>query len=167
MPSTPHTRVHSSAYGCITIPFLLLAILPLAWGARAQWGKGELLRRGEIVSGHVTELRFVAGNPSSGQQSSRRGQARGQSPVVTYTTRAGAQHSAIGSVNRFPAPWAVGDAVDVVYDPASPDHADLRTELAGWSLWFAIWCAVAALPATIALLPIALRLRQPPAGPAA
>ena len=122
------------------------------------------MRGGEVVSGRVTELRFVASNPAAGQQSSRGGQARGESPVVAYTTRAGEQRSMIGSVNRYPAPWKIGDTVDVVYDPANPDRADLRTEVAGWRLWFGIWCAVAVLPAAFAMVPIVLRLRQRPPG---
>jgi hypothetical protein len=155
------TRVHASAFGCITLPFLLIAIVTLAWGARTQWANGELARNGEVVRGRVIELRFVASNPAIVESGSRgSGNARGESPVVTFTTRAGEERSVVGSVNRRPAPWAVGDAVEVVYDPANPSHADLRTEVAGWRLWFGIWCAVAALPAAIACLPIALTLRQ-------
>jgi hypothetical protein len=66
----------------------------------------------------------------------------------------------VGSVNRYPAPWAVGETVEVVYDPANPHRADLRTEVAGWHLWIAIWCLVAAVPAMIGFLPIALLIRQ-------
>ena len=159
-PAHKPTPVHASAYGCITVPFLLLAVLILGWGARNQWTNGALMRGGEVVSGRVTELRFVASNPAAGQQSSRGGQARGESPVVAYTTRTGERRSMIGSVNRYPAPWKIGDTVDVVYDPANPDRADLRTEVAGWRVWFGIWCAVAVLPAAFAMVPIVLRLRQ-------
>ncbi|MEO8482344.1 MAG: DUF3592 domain-containing protein [Acidobacteriota bacterium] len=159
-PSGPPTPVHPSAFVLITVPFLLIALIPLAWGARAQWARGELARHGEVVPGRVTELRFVASNPSAVQQSSRGGLARGESPVVAFTTRAGEDRVVVGSVNRRPAPWVVGGAVEVVYDPADSNHADLRTEVAGWSFWFGIWCAVAALPAAIACLPIALWLRQ-------
>jgi Protein of unknown function (DUF3592) len=155
------TPVHASAFGCITVPFLLVAILPLAWGARMQWANGELARNGEVVPGRVIELRFVASNPAV-TESPRGGggNARGESPVVTFTTRAGEERSVVGSVNRRPAPWAVGEVVDVVYDPANPSRADVRTEVAGWRLWFGIWCAVAALPAAIACLPVALKLRE-------
>ena len=154
-PNETPTPVHASAFGCITVPFLLMAILPLAWGARTQWANGTLARNGEVVPGRVTELRFVASNPSV-----KLGKGAGQSPVVTFTTRAGEERSMVGSVNRYPAPWTIGDVVDVVYDPANPSRADLRTELAGWVLWFAIWCAVAAVPLAIACLPFALVLRQ-------
>ncbi len=155
------TRVQPNAFGCITLPFLLIAMIPLAWGARAQWAKGELARIGDVVPGRVIELRFVASNPAvvgSGTRGS--GTARGESPVVTFTTRAGEERSVVGSVNRRPAPWVVGDVVEVVYDPANPSRADLQTEVAGWRLWFGIWCAVAALPAAIACLPVVMMLRQ-------
>jgi hypothetical protein len=153
------TRVHGSAFGCITIPFLLIAIVTLAWGGRTQWANGVLARTGDVVPGRVIELRFVASNPSAGE-STRGGRARGESPVVTFTTRAGETRSVVGSVNRHPAPWAVGQVVEVVYDPANPSRADLRTEVTGWRLWFGIWCAVAAVPAAIACLPFVLLLRQ-------
>ena len=80
--------------------------------------------------------------------------------MVTFTTHAGEERSAVGSVNRYPAPWAVGEMVAVVYDPTNPSRADVRTEVAGWRLWFGIWCAVAALLAAIACLPIVLMYRQ-------
>ena len=149
------TRVQRSAYGCITVPFLLIAVIPLAWGARAQWANGVLARTGEVVPGRVTELRYVASNTSA-----RRGRGSPQSPVVAYTTRAGEARSVVGSVNRYPAPWAVGDTAAIVYDPANPARADLLTEVSGWMFWFAIWCAVALVPLAIASLPIVLKLRE-------
>jgi len=157
--ATP-TPVHASAFGCITVPFLLIAFLPLAWGARTQWANGELARNGDVVTGRVSELRFVASNPAVVESTRGSGNARGESPVVTFTTRAGEPRSVVGSVNRHPPPWAIGDAVEVLYDPANPSRADLRTEVAGWRLWFGIWCAVAALPVAIACLPFALMLHQ-------
>jgi Protein of unknown function (DUF3592) len=158
--NVPTTQVHPSAFGCITVPFLLIAIITLGWGARTQWANGELARNGTVVPGRVVELRFVAGNPSVTESSRGSGNARGESPVVTFTTRAGEQRSVVGSVNRHPPPWAVGGVVEVVYDPANPGRADLRTEVAGWRMWFAIWCAVAMVPAAIAVLPLAMMLRQ-------
>jgi hypothetical protein len=156
------TPVSPSAYGCITIPFLLIALVPLAWGARANWMNGQLARNGVTVPGRVIELRYVPNNPSMsrGGTSGGKAGAGGDSPVVTFTTREGEARTATGSVNRRPAPWAVGQTVDIVYDATNPERADLRSEVDGWLLWFAIWCAVAALPAAIALLPIVLRLRQ-------
>ena len=156
------TKVHASAYGCITVPLLLLVLLTLGWGGRNQWVAGELMRNGEVVPGRVIELRFVASNPAVVQQSSRGGQSRGESPVVTFTTRDGQESTMIGSVNRRPAPWQVGGTVDVVYDPNDPNHADLVSEVSGWRLWFGVWCAVALLLAALASLPIVLRLRQSP-----
>lgn len=157
------TGVHASAFGCITVPFLLIAIIPLAWGARTQWANGDLARNGVVVPGRVLELRFVASNPSVVKSTRASGTARGESPVVAFTTRAGDERSVVGSVNRRPAPWAVGDVVEVVYDRANPSRADVRTEVTGWSLWFGIWCAVAAVPVAIACLPLALVFRQRPA----
>lgn len=153
--NSPGTRVHASAFGCISFPFLLMMLIVLAWGAASQWAKGALLRDGDVSTGRVVELRYVPSNPRVG---ARRSTAN--SPVVVFTTRAGEARSVVGSVNRGPAPWAVGDAVEVVYDPDDPGRADLHSELAGWRLWFGIWCVVAALLAAIAALPVVLRVRQ-------
>lgn len=142
------------------MPFLLLALVTLAWGGRARWEAGALARYGEVVQGRVIDVRYVPGNPAVARQSSRRGQARGESPVVSYTTRAGEPRTLIGSVNRYPVPWKAGDAIEVVYDPANPQHADVRAEVTGWVLWFVIWCTLAALLMAIASLPIILRLRE-------
>jgi len=103
---TPETEtpVRANAYGCITLPFLLIACIPLAWGARSSWADGELLRSGEVARGSVTEIRYVPENPSVRLQ-----RKSGGSPIVKFTTRAGEARTVIGSVNRYPAPWAVGE----------------------------------------------------------
>jgi hypothetical protein len=160
---TPETEtpVRANAFGCLTVPLLLIAMIPLAWGARSNWENGRLAREGIVVPGRVIELRHVPGNPSiSGVR--WRGQATGSSasPVVTFMTRAGEARTAIGSVNRKPAPWTVGQTVDVAYDPANPSRADVVSELTNWRFWFVIWCMVALLPAAIAFAPVFLLIRQ-------
>lgn len=154
-PDNAEAPVRANAFGCITIPFLLIALVPLAWGARASWQDGQLLRVGEVVEGRVIELRHVPSNPTS---RSRRSST--SSAVATFTTRAGETRTMVSSVNRGPAPWAVGDTVDIVYDPADPARVDLLSELEGWRRWLAIWCVVAAVPAAIASLPVVLLVRQ-------
>jgi hypothetical protein len=62
-------------------------------------------------------------------------------------------------VNRYPAPWKVGDVVDVVYDPDAPERADLRSELEGWRWRLGIWLAVSLLPLAIAASPAVLAVR--------
>jgi hypothetical protein len=147
--------VRASAFGCITIPFLLIALVPLLWGARGSWQDGTLLRDGEVVQGRVIELRHVPSNPAF-----KNGRGSANSAVATFTTLTGEQRTAVSSVNRYPAPWTVGQAVEVVYDPSHPERADLHTELSGWRTWFVVWCVVAAVPAAIACLPIVFLVRQ-------
>lgn len=154
------SRVHASAFGCITMPFLLLAIVPLAWGARSNWRAGDLARRGEVVEGRVVELRHVATNPTIGTGTQGRTHSS-WSPVVRFVTRAGESRVTTGSVNRAPAPWRVGDAVAVVYDPTDAARADLQSEVRGWRLWFAVWCFVALLLVAIAMAPVVLWMREP------
>jgi hypothetical protein len=147
--------VKPNALGCITLPFLLIALVPLLWGARSQWTKGALLRGGETVSGTVTELRHVPENPSV-----RNGKGSSSSAVVRFAARGGEARTLVSSVNRYPAPWQAGDRVDVVYDPADAARADLRSELDGWRLWLGIWIAVALLPLGIAAAPLVMVLRS-------
>lgn len=147
--------VRSSAFGCITIPFLLIAAIPLAWGARSSWVDGQLARSGDVVTGEVLGVEYIPTNPSV-----RSKRSSGGSPTVRFTTRAGETRTAIGSTNRAPAPWKAGDRVEVVYDPANPARADLKSEVDGWRWWFAIWCAVALLPLAIAFAPVVLLIRQ-------
>lgn len=149
------SSVQPSAFGCITLPFLLIALVPLAWGARGSWQDGQLLRDGVVVPGRVIELRHVPSNPSI-----KNGRGSAPSPVVTFTTSTGTERTAVGSVNRYPAPWTVGETVDVVYDPVDPERADLYSELEGWRFWFVVWCVVAALPAAIASAPVVLLMKQ-------
>lgn len=113
------------------------------------------MRNGETAQGRVLELRHVPGNSTVRMQ-----RTSVSSPVVSYTTLRGEARTVIGSVNRGPAPWRVGDIVDVTYDPANPDRADLNSELDNWRWWLVIWCVVAAVPAAIALLPVVLLMRQ-------
>lgn len=156
MPAAPDaSRVQPSAFGCITVPFLVLAVLVLAWGARGNWQRGQLGRVGVEVVGEVVELRRVTSNPSV---STNKGSA--SSAVVRFTTREGQSRTAVSSVNRSPAPWRVGDEVAVVYDPSDVSRADLGSEIDGWALWFAIWCLVALVPLGIAGAPVVLKLRE-------
>jgi hypothetical protein len=157
MADTTPDRVHASAYGCITIPFLLIACVPLLWGARNSWIDGRLERDGVVANGRVVGLRHVPRNPSISSFESGPKSRNAESPVVMFTLRGGEVRTMVGSVNRSPAPWKVGDVVEVVYDAADPARADLRSELTGWRRWFGIWCAVAILPLFIAVLPLVLR----------
>ncbi|MEO5820839.1 MAG: DUF3592 domain-containing protein [Vicinamibacteraceae bacterium] len=156
--TTEDEGVKASAYGCITIPFLLIACIPLAYGARSSWNKGQLERDGIVVPGRVMELRHVPENPSISSFES--GSRSKQSAVATFTTRAGETRTLVSSVNRSPPPWKVGEIVEVAYDPTDPARADLRSELTNWRTWFAIWCAVAALPVTIAFMPVVMAIRR-------
>lgn len=151
--------VKPHAIGCITLPFFLIALVPLLWGARAQWAKGALLRGGETVAGTVTELRHVPGNPTA-TRGARGSTHSSDCAVFDFTTRTGERRTGVSSVNRYPQPWTRGETVNVVYDPARPDRSDLRSELTGWPLWFGIWCGVALLPLAIAASPLVLVLRD-------
>ena len=146
--------------GCITIPFLALAAVPLAWGGRARWSEGALLRHGVIVQGRVTELRYVPGNPSMTRSGRNRSRALGDSPVFEFTTRTGVTLTAVGSMNRKPPAFAVGEVVEVAYDPADPRRANVVRELQHWRFWFVVWCSIATALAAVSLAPILLWRRQ-------
>ena len=79
-PGGTVTRVQPSAFGCITIPFLLIALIPLGYGARSQWSNRALLHAGQVVEGRVTALDYVPGNSSA-----RNGRGSALSPTVHGT----------------------------------------------------------------------------------
>jgi hypothetical protein len=146
--------------GCITIPLLILAAVPLSWGARNRWRDGVLLRNGVAVSGRVTDVRYAPDKPSitfTGRQG--RG-SKGRSPVVEFTTRTGETRTAIGSINRDPPEYKVGDVAEVLYDPDDPRRADVRSELRRWRFWFSIWTALGLALAALAFSPILLHARD-------
>lgn len=155
--SETETPVRANAFGCITLPFLLIASVPLFWGARNSLLDGELARHGKVVPGRVVGLRHVPGHATAAKSKS---DASFLSPVVMFNTRAGETRTIVGSVNRAPDTWQVGGLVDIVYDPITPARADLVSEVIGWRRRFALWCLVAALPFAIALAPVALLVRQ-------
>ncbi|HTV00183.1 MAG TPA: DUF3592 domain-containing protein [Luteitalea sp.] len=157
--STGTSRVQPSAFGCITAPFLLVAILIMVWGGRSNWQRGQLGRDGVAVVGEVIELRREPGNPTV-----RSEKASSASAVVRFTTEDGQTRTAVSSTNRAPIPWEVGEEVEVVYDRTNPDRADLRSETDNWVLWFVIWCVVAGVFAGIAAIPVVMKLREAPSG---
>jgi Protein of unknown function (DUF3592) len=46
-------------------------------------------------------------------------------PVVRFTTAEGRTVEFVSSSGRSPAPWSVGDRVEVLYDPDDPKDAEL------------------------------------------
>src|SRR5262245_29553480 len=152
--STERWRQLRGGIGCITVPLLILAAIPLSWGARNRWRDGALLRNGVAVSGHVIELRYAADKPSI-TFTGRHGRGpKGRSPVVEFTTRTGETRTAIGSINRDPPEYRVGDVAEVLYDPDDPSRADVRSELRRWRFWFSIWTALGLVLAALAFSPI-------------
>ena len=113
------TRVQPNAFGCITIPFLLIALIPLGWGARSQWSNRALLRDGEMVEGRVIELDHMPGNSSV-----RNGRGSAKSPVVTFTTRTGLARRMTGRVTGFVSRTTGGRAAPARPGGDSPPRHD-------------------------------------------
>ena len=53
-------------------------------------------------------------------------------PVVQFRTSQGRQVTFTSSSGSYPASYQEGDTVEVAYDPARPDHAEIN---AFWSVW--------------------------------
>jgi|ERR1044072_5477160 hypothetical protein len=91
-------------------------------------------RRGQIADwaqavGVVTELA-----PETGQ--------RGYiyCPVVQFTTATGFPGKFTSSVGRNPAEYAIGQNVNIIYDPQNPQNAEINSST---SLWFVSGCSFA------------------------
>ena len=65
---------------------------------------------------------------------SARGDPPTYAPAFDYVDQAGRTHHAQSNLYARPAGYSVGDAVQVVYDPAHPDAGRIN---AFWQLWFA------------------------------
>lgn len=81
-------------------------------------------RRAERVPGRVTELHRRLGG-SRGDRPQMR-----YSPILEFTTRDGRDIRTRLNVGTKPAPAKTGEQVTVVYDPRSPEHADIAGK--GW-----------------------------------
>jgi hypothetical protein len=56
--------------------------------------------------------------------------------VVKFVTRAGETIQFTSTTSSFPPMHSIGDVVDVAYDPANPDHAEISNEGTGFILIF-------------------------------
>jgi hypothetical protein len=56
-----------------------------------------------------------------------------KAPVVSFKDRRGIEHQIISSVASSPPSFAVGETVEVLYDPANPDEARIDSF---FQLWF-------------------------------
>jgi hypothetical protein len=98
---------------------LVLAIL--AWSHAHN-----LIGNREVAQGTVIEL-F---DSLSGERGRR------QAPVVHFNTADGRDITCTGTFVRFPAPYSVGDPVEVLYSPDDPSSAEIRDFESLWLLPF-------------------------------
>ncbi len=61
-------------------------------------------------------------------------------PVVQFTTSTGIPCNFKSSVGSNPAPYAVGQNVNIIYDPQNPQNAEINSST---SLWFVSGCSFA------------------------
>jgi hypothetical protein len=61
-------------------------------------------------------------------------------PVVQFTTSSGLPFNFKSSVGANPAQYAIGQNVNIIYDPQNPSNAEINSNM---SLWFVSGCSFA------------------------
>ena len=107
----------------LTWVFLVLGVGMLV-GALALWNNTRgFVARAQTTSGQVVELLEVR---------DKDGGSSTWKPRVTFTAPAGQQVTFDASFSSNPAPYRVGDAVEVLFTPDDPGHAKIRSFSSLW-----------------------------------
>jgi Protein of unknown function (DUF3592) len=105
----------------VLIPIGLLLFVAAAWSV---WSTKSWLARTLEVEGVVVEMVRMRDSDDTGYVFS---------PIVRFETADGGTHEFQSRLRTYPPAYRTGEVVSVVYDPAVPDAAMIRSLL---SLWF-------------------------------
>lgn len=108
---------------------LLFGLLFTAAGGVAVRSNRRLAKRGQRVQGTVVDLRWSASGglpaqPGSGMSAGPQGIFY---PVLSFRTLDGEDVQAVAREGGMPAPARKGQQVQVLYDPANPQVAEIDT----------------------------------------
>ncbi len=105
---------------------LLLGLVGLA--AAAYWANRVqgFVARAEVASGTVVDLERSISRDRDGHDSVV------VHPVVRFEPTSGGQRTFRGTTGTYPAAYDVGEVVEVLYDPARPADATIRST---WEVW--------------------------------
>jgi hypothetical protein len=115
-PPRPHKRTFATLGTLPALVLILLALPPLVFGViralQVQRGIAGL----EVAEGTIVRN----GLRMSPDPEGSRTRDRYYYPVVSFTTPSGASHQFTDTTGASPAQYAVGDTVDVLFDPGGP-----------------------------------------------
>ncbi len=123
---------------------LLLSSLPFfcigAWEGWQVWQNNQTF---ETVEGEVIDNVLI----SSPDPDDFTRESSSYHPVVRFRTVDGGTSSFTEGVGTYPAKYELGDKVTVLYDPANPSDAQIRS----WEMWFPpiLFMVIGVLPAGI------------------
>ena len=112
----------------VAAPLLLVLVVEVAVGVWLHRRTSAFLDTAVPATGEVVELKE---SPGGGGRSGGGGGTT-WSPVFTWTDAAGVERRSTGSVSSNPPSHAVGEAIDLLYDPQNP--VDVRVD-GFFSLW--------------------------------
>ncbi len=106
--------------------FLAFGVVFLSIGLGLAFWEWAFLRTAQTTAGTVVRL-----------EERTRGEGRGRvhnyAPVFEFEVD-GKRHEIVSKVASNPASAAVGDRVEVLYDPANPERAQIKSFLTQWFL---------------------------------
>ena len=105
----------------VLIPIGLLLFVAAAWSV---WSTKSWLARTLEVEGVIVEMVRMRASDDNGYVFA---------PIVRFETADGGTHEFQSGLRTYPPAYRTGEVVSVVYDPAVPDAAMIRSLL---SLWF-------------------------------
>lgn len=104
----------------VLIPIGLLLFVAAAWSV---WSTKSWLGRTLEVEGVVVEMVRMRDSDDKGYVFS---------PIVRFETADGGTHQFQSGLRTYPPAYRTGEVVSVVYDPAVPDAAMIRSPLSLW-----------------------------------
>ena len=111
--------------------FLVVGLLTLAAGVFFGLRTQRLIKEGITTPGVVIE-NVVAERTDYDREDHTRTVSRTYSPKVRFHSQNGEEVVFVSSTGFGRPAYAQGEAVEVLYDPAAPHHAEIKSF---WSLW--------------------------------
>jgi hypothetical protein len=143
---TSHQGIHPLLkiyLGCVTPIFVLIGLPFLVGGVAGAMQGVQLARNGTAAQGRVVSIEERGPLTAEGPKSLEPGAKRSPTDRVNYFTVVefiaadGRTHRFVSNLGHGTPQHRIGQVVDVVYDPANPGRAQLRSAL--WSAGLALF----------------------------
>ncbi len=112
----------------VSCVFFLVGFLLLGLAAVFTWRTSNFIKRSQSATGTVTTMVPVISRDSDSKQTTS------YAPVFSFKAANGETYSVTSHTSSNPPSFAVNDEVEVLYDPADPQHARINTFVQLWLL---------------------------------